>query len=42
MKIRCCYGCEERQVGCHGTCERYIAEKASLDKEREDKHKKTG
>lgn len=40
MKIRCCYGCEERQIGCHGTCEKYLAEKASLDKEREDKHKK--
>lgn len=20
-----CYGCEERQVGCHGTCARYKA-----------------
>lgn len=21
--IACCLGCEERYVGCHGTCERY-------------------
>lgn len=21
--IQCCYKCQERHVGCHGTCERY-------------------
>ena len=25
--IRCCYECEERQEGCHSTCERYLEEK---------------
>jgi hypothetical protein len=40
MKIRCCYGCEERQIGCHATCERYLAEKEALDQERESKYKK--
>lgn len=23
-KVTCCYKCEERTVGCHGTCERYL------------------
>lgn len=26
MRISCCYGCEDRKVGCHGTCEKYIEE----------------
>ena len=32
--IRCCMGCvpPERHPGCHGTCEKYLAEKASHDK----------
>jgi hypothetical protein len=27
--MKCCYGCTEetgRKLGCHGTCERYLAE----------------
>lgn len=40
MTIRCCYGCKEREVGCHSTCERYLAEKEKLDAEREQKHKR--
>ena len=40
MTNRCCYGCKERQVGCHSVCERYIAEKEALDSEREKKHKR--
>lgn len=30
-----CKGCEERIVGCHSTCERYIEWKALVDLERE-------
>lgn len=26
MNIKCCYKCQERHVGCHGTCERYKTE----------------
>ena len=40
MKIRCCYGCEERKVGCHSTCERYLKEKEELDSIREEKYKR--
>jgi len=34
-KIRCCYQCGERRVGCHGTCERYLAERKAADDELE-------
>ena len=30
-----CKGCQERQVGCHITCERYKEYRANLDKEKE-------
>ena len=30
-----CKGCQERQVGCHVTCERYKEYRANLDKEKE-------
>lgn len=33
--IRCCFECEKRCVGCHATCEAYIAEKAKHDAENE-------
>ena len=26
--IKCCFGCQERTMGCHGTCGRYAEEKA--------------
>lgn len=26
--IKCCFGCQDRAMGCHGTCGRYAAEKA--------------
>lgn len=39
-KIRCCEGCTERQVGCHGNCEKYIAEKAAHDTERDTVRKR--
>jgi len=31
--IDCCYGCEERHVGCHGSCERYREQRARKDAE---------
>ena len=30
-----CTGCENRQIGCHATCEAYIKEKEELKKERD-------
>ena len=39
-KINCCYGCEKREVGCHSSCESYIAERKLMDAEKE-KRKKT-
>lgn len=30
-----CKGCQERQVGCHITCERYKEYRAKIDKEKE-------
>lgn len=34
MKVPC-YGCEERQVGCHSKCEKYIAYRKALDAKNE-------
>ena len=31
-KITCCKGCEERYVGCHSKCEKYITQKQTLEK----------
>lgn len=28
MTIKCCYGCTERTVTCHSTCEKYLGEVA--------------
>lgn len=30
--IKCCRYCEERTIYCHGTCEKYIEEKARHDR----------
>lgn len=29
MKHSVCYECQERHVGCHGQCEKYMAERAT-------------
>ena len=29
MKYSVCYECQERHVGCHGQCEKYMAERAA-------------
>ena len=39
--IRCCYKCEERKVGCHSTCEKYLAERKVLDEEMEERKKRS-
>ena len=28
----CCKGCNERRIGCHSVCERYLSQKKKLDK----------
>lgn len=30
-KYNNCYGCKERKLGCHSTCEKYLADKAAAD-----------
>lgn len=42
MKHSPCYNCPDRQVGCHGKCERYLAyaEKRAEDAEKEREEKK--
>lgn len=32
--IKCCKDCEERQVGCHANCPRYLNEKDAYDKKK--------
>lgn len=32
-KIRCCYNCQKRHIGCHSDCKDYLAEKAARDAE---------
>lgn len=34
MRVGCCYGCKDRQVGCHGSCEAYLNQKAINDEAR--------
>ena len=38
--IKCCKDCESRYVGCHGTCKRYIQEKADYDKRKDEEYRK--
>lgn len=32
-----CLGCEDRKIGCHGDCKRYLEEKSEHDKARHSK-----
>lgn len=34
--ITCCYGCEDRKVGCHSKCQKYKDEKAKHDAQKEE------
>lgn len=36
--VRSCYKCEDRFVGCHSTCDRYLKEKQEYD-ERKEKYR---
>lgn len=40
MRITTCKDCPDRYLGCHDHCDRYQAEKAKSDKEREEWVKK--
>ena len=40
MIIKCCKDCNDREIGCHGKCERYIKEKEENDKYREAERKR--
>lgn len=35
-----CMGCDKRQVGCHSTCETYIAYKAEIEAQNEERRQK--
>ena len=34
-----CYGCTERRVGCHSSCEKYAQYRAWVDKKHEEEYK---
>lgn len=34
-KVTCCHDCQEREVGCHSTCKKYIEENEQYLKERD-------
>lgn len=38
-RIKCCYKCEKRHVGCHGSCEDYLRERKALDEFNEEQRK---
>lgn len=33
--IRCCKDCDDRVIGCHATCERYLGEKKEIEELKE-------
>ena len=35
IRVKCCYECTKRTVGCHSTCEEYKAAKEAIAKENE-------
>lgn len=37
--ISCCKDCDNREIGCHSTCEKYIKEKKVRDDEKIEIHK---
>lgn len=39
-KITCCKDCQERFPGCHGSCEKYIQQRAELDAAKAELRKK--
>lgn len=39
MAVSCCRYCEERELGCHSKCEKYITAKAEHDRINEEMRK---
>lgn len=39
IKIKCCLNCKDREVGCHGKCERYQEERRLADEDRDMRYK---
>lgn len=40
MIVTVCRRCTERHIGCHGTCERYLEQRAEMDRIRAEQRKK--
>lgn len=38
-KITCCKDCADRHPGCHGSCEKYIQQRAELDAVKAERRK---
>lgn len=39
MSITCCKDCQDRHIGCHGSCPEYIAQAQAASEEREKRRK---
>ena len=39
-KITCCKDCPERAAGCHSRCEKYLDEKKTLERDKEERRMK--
>ena len=39
IKITCCKDCEDREIGCHSYCEKYIREKEQMVKDKSTYYK---
>lgn len=37
-KIRCCQNCQNRVIGCHGTCQKYLEERKQLNEYNQKKY----
>lgn len=36
--IKSCKDCQERHIGCHSECEKYISERAEYDREKSERY----
>ena len=41
MRRGVCRGCQERRVGCHAVCAKFLAESILMDKQRRERIEKT-
>lgn len=39
MIVTVCHRCTDRHIGCHGTCERYLEQRAEMDRIRAEQRK---